>query len=458
MNIFKRAWLYITRKRKKSLIMLLILFGMSTAILSGISIKKSTSLTEQNIKQSIQAGFQISRFMLTDSTKGALTDEMIEKVANLEGIKSYNKKLIQDVGVKDINLIQPQNQVVQYDQEFLNEIKDVVRLSGNQNSEFDTRFRTGMVKLTEGRHITKDDQHKVLISKELAELNNLKIGSKIALNTPKVYQTSKDSLPDTVVEVVGIFEVINQSSNSAPSHLELVENSFIIDLQTVKAFTGNGNDDDVIYHVADFTVNDPAKLDSIIEQVKQLPFNWEHNDLTKNENLYAGISGSLEAMNELVNMMLFGTIIVSIIILVLILTFWIQGRIHETGILLSIGIPKHKIVCQYILELLIVATISFSLSYFSGNAIAQTMGENLLEKAGNQSQQEVMSGFGGFNLGADPESSAIIQTISEIDVTITGEEMIYVAFIGTGIIIASVTLASLSIFRLEPKQILSQMS
>lgn len=36
MSIFKRAILYITRKKVKSIIMLLILFGMATAVLSGI--------------------------------------------------------------------------------------------------------------------------------------------------------------------------------------------------------------------------------------------------------------------------------------------------------------------------------------------------------------------------------------------------------------------------------------
>ena len=40
MNVFKRARLYITRKKMKSLIMLFILFGIATAVLSGISIKK----------------------------------------------------------------------------------------------------------------------------------------------------------------------------------------------------------------------------------------------------------------------------------------------------------------------------------------------------------------------------------------------------------------------------------
>ena len=37
MSLFERAWLYITRKRGKTLIMFCILFAMASGILSGIS-------------------------------------------------------------------------------------------------------------------------------------------------------------------------------------------------------------------------------------------------------------------------------------------------------------------------------------------------------------------------------------------------------------------------------------
>ena len=48
MNVFKRSILYITRKKIKSIIMLFILFGISTAVLSGISIKKAANIARQD--------------------------------------------------------------------------------------------------------------------------------------------------------------------------------------------------------------------------------------------------------------------------------------------------------------------------------------------------------------------------------------------------------------------------
>lgn len=385
MTVFKRAWLYITRKKQKSLIMLLILFGMSTAILSGVSIKKSLSATEQNLKEELNAGFQLMKFTDAEFQSGDLTDDMIEKVTSLDGIKASNKRLFADADVKNIELIPLENNMILSEQEYLSQFKDMIRLTGNENSELDTHFVAGMAQLIEGRHITKDDQNKVLISKELAELNQLKVGSKILIHKPSVLQTSGETLSDLELEVVGIFELLTESNKDAvitPS--ELLENSFITDIHTAKYFKNSS--DQLVYNMVSFTVKNPAELESIVEQVKQLPFNWSGMQLLKNEQVYEGFTGSLEVMNSLVNMILVGAIVISIIILVLILTLWIQGRTHETGILLSLGISKYKIISQYILELLMIAVIGFSLSYFAGNAIAQSIGDELVEKATTQSR------------------------------------------------------------------------
>ena len=54
--------------------------------------------------------------------------------------------------------------------------------------------------------------------------------------------------------------------------------------------------------------------------------------------------------------------------------------------------------------------------------------------------------------------SLATRTIDEIDVKVEFKELIYVYVIGSGIIIISVLLSSVSIIRLKPKEILSKMS
>ena len=151
-------------------------------------------------------------------------------------------------------------------------------------------------------------------------------------------------------------------------------------------------------------------------------------------------------------------IIAGVLVLSLVLIFWIQGRIHETGILLSIGVSKFNIISQYIIELLIISLIAFGSSYFSSKAISQNIGNAIINQASKQAVQEVQNGFGGNNIGNDSNSSLATRTIDEIDVKVEFKELIYVYVIGSGIIIISVLLSSVSIIRLKPKEILSKMS
>lgn len=53
MNIIKRAFLYTTRKRGKSLILLLALLVISTFILTGLSILAATDQSALSLRQSV---------------------------------------------------------------------------------------------------------------------------------------------------------------------------------------------------------------------------------------------------------------------------------------------------------------------------------------------------------------------------------------------------------------------
>lgn len=53
MNIIKRAFLYTTRKRGKSLILLLALLVISTFVLTGLSILTATDQSALSLRQSV---------------------------------------------------------------------------------------------------------------------------------------------------------------------------------------------------------------------------------------------------------------------------------------------------------------------------------------------------------------------------------------------------------------------
>ena len=78
---------------------------------------------------------------------------------------------------------------------------------------------------------------------------------------------------------------------------------------------------------------------------------------------YAEGSEILSAFHHLVTVLLIGVSVVSTAILILILALSIYGRMHEAGVLFSIGLPKRNIVAQFIMEVLCVAIIALVLSF-----------------------------------------------------------------------------------------------
>lgn len=66
----------------------------------------------------------------------------------------------------------------------------------------------------------------------------------------------------------------------------------------------------------------------------------------------------------------------------MILILWIRERIHEIGILLSIGVNRYKIIIQFIAELFYISIPSVILSFIIGNGLAnKILSEMILREA-----------------------------------------------------------------------------
>ena len=423
MGSFKRAVLYITRKKKKSILMFFILFCIATAVLSGISIKKATSIARQNSSKETANTFEIQNNLATNFT-GTMPESLVNKVSKVNGIKNYDAS-VQGIGLvfKQLQNVEPKNNTVQYTDK---QYKNLFPVEAHKFTEYDTKFMSKSFRLVEGR-----------------------IGTKDSLD----YNASKDAPSEYDLEIVGIFE--SQNTDRMGSKLEIPENLILSDMNTLNALYGysKGNSQ---YTSAVFNTN--KNVDDVISDVNKIQENWSLYNISKSDDTFLALSKSFDSLEKIVNMLLIGSIIVGIIVLSLVLAFWIQGRIHETGILLSIGVGKFKIISQYIIELLLISVLAFGTSYFSSKMISQNIGDAMVSQASKQAVQEVQQGFGGMSLGYDANTSLATQTVDGIDVDVSLKEVLYVYAIGATIIISSVMISSSSIIRLKPKEILSKMS
>ena len=121
---------------------------------------------------------------------------------------------------------------------------------------------------------------------------------------------------------------------------------------------------------------------------------WKGFEITLNNESFENAASSLQQLSSLMSTILIVVLVVSVAVLSLILTMWARTRIHETGVLLSVGIRKLSILGQYIAEVLMIAILAFSLSYFSSSAIARQMG-NMLQAEQSVSDVQEDDGLSG---------------------------------------------------------------
>lgn len=60
MGFLQRAFLYVIRKKGKSVLLLIILLVMATFVLTGLTIEKATLATQQSLREAMGGEFSVS--------------------------------------------------------------------------------------------------------------------------------------------------------------------------------------------------------------------------------------------------------------------------------------------------------------------------------------------------------------------------------------------------------------
>ena len=454
MNFISRAWLYIIRKKGKSILLFIILLVMATFVLTALAFGNASNAAQMELRKSLGGSFLIgfdytenNPYLKVENVDGGtlvystqqISPELVEQVRSINGV-NYCSATTESLAVLPSLDLFAGN--IPIEEEFRNSSK----ILGTWKSEELSRFTSGQLALTEGRHIMPGDKNKGLISKDLADKNSLKIGD--------VIQTDKG----VEIEIVGLFvpkEI--EGINDQVTTYDKIQNLIISDLATLIANENSPATQG--FNELTVSVDDPQNMENIISKVKEIKgVDWKGFAIMVDNEDYENAASSLEQLSELVSTILMIALIVSIAILSLILTMWARTRIHETGVLLSVGISKLSILGQYIAEVLLIAIFAFSLSYFSASAIAGQMG-NILQsgQAVTEAQQEdgLSAGTRG-EAGTDTDEPEI--ETPELQVRVQLEEMGLLFLLGIGIVTVSAGISSISVMRLKPREILSKMS
>lgn len=424
MNLGTRAIFYTVRKWKKTLLVFCLLLAITTLVLSGLAISDAQEEQAEELRGTTGASFTVERDIFSGgwssgrggsySTQEFMSEDMIQKIASVDGIQGYDASLItlprifNDKG----------KELAHENYSFYN--------YGSYNSQYHELFLSGRFELVEGSHITDDRPDGIMVSRELADWNGLKIGDTLT----GIYYP-QDNTPAIDMKIVGIFDIVADKGDqfnmyddtSYYDYSSFVFCSMKAAEGLVKGW-GDGNEDGI--SEAYYYVTDAAQLDHVIKEVQSISsINWNNYKITANNEVYQNISSSLSDTGTLITTLIIVVTAVSMVLITLVLSISIRSRKRETGILLAVGISKPKIILQYVLETLLIAGVAFPLAYLSSTQTAGALG-TLFDRAST-------------------------------DVVVTPDHFKLVLIVGSILIVAAVMVSCIPTLRLKPKQILSQM-
>lgn len=489
--MLKRAKISVTRRKSKTIIFFLFLFIVANLVLSSISIKNAT---EESMKMArVSLGSEV--ILQTDMEK--IRDEFMNNKDNEQSTDENKKDDMKNMHnamdesaatTNDVNKLKEISYVTDVKYYFnVNATEKSFSLyesskednNNNDRPGFDKKMNSGLqvkaintfklednyvngtIKLTSGEAFdeTKDDT--VIISYELATENNLKVGDKITI-------TSSDD-KDVELEIIGIYQNSETDKFNNNYNLIYVNTNTGAKLLTEEEY----NDGNYKVSKAVFYLDDPENADKFKEEANKLVTDFSDRNLTldiDNES-YEQMISSIEGVAKFSNTVLVIVVIASIVVISLMVINTLKDRNYEIGVLLSLGEKRKKIIGQFIIELVIIATFAFITSIGSSLLVSQKLADTLLENqttvtekmntsvSGNRGNGAVMNR--NMNKREDMSIGKMTglgtsKTIDSIDVSVTIKDIALLFVIGYGIILVSMIVPSIKILHSDPKDILSR--
>ncbi len=483
MNCFQLAVRSVIRRPVKSMLLFSVVFMISLFLLSGMASKNAGVAVQDKTRQAVGAGIML---MENEEDRHTRIDEIINKIGentegSLDGVtveklelaggtswatytdNSFETLQIDDIekitavsGISDYNIttaVTPVNPVnftriedsdVDQSSDFLG-----VSLIGNRKMELDPNVLSGNVTIKDGRMITADNSDVCVISKELAEKNQLSVGDKLKFNDchdredPSAYEA----------EIVGIYEVKQKMTPYMSGDTFRSENVIFTDLSFPEKAEGKAGNP--LYEKAYFKVQDVKQYDTTKDAIKKVKIDWKRYDLIDNNGNLETMSSNFNDLEDVSQILIYVVIAASSIILFLVFVFWLKNRTQEIGILLALGTPKIKILGQILLEALLIGALAVTLSFTAAPGVSKITADYLVKQQVRQAEEQELLDEGKVANAALEEPK---QTVTGVNVAVSPQIMLFDSGCIAIMILFSVGASGILAARRNPKDIFSEMS
>lgn len=481
--MIKNALLSLKKNIGKTILLFVIIVVITNLVIAGLSIQSATKKSMDQIRSSLGNDVTLSvdfRNMMKNrkpseavSNETSLTTTMADSLKDLKYVKNYNYQISTSANSNSISAVetasdnsnnqQDTNKPNDQPEQASNQVDFTI--SANTTMKYLDSFTNNNYKLTKGRLLTTKDQNtnNCVIETNLASDNDLSVGDTFTITT-----TVNDEIITQELTIVGIYEI--QSTNEIGSaHFNNPVNTIYTDLSIGQTLTGSSeNITSAIYYL-----DDPENAEAFVELAKKKSdIDFDTFSLDANNRLYQQNASSLESMKSFAKMFVWIVVIAGSAILCLILALTIRNRYYEIGVLLSLGQSKVKIIAQQLIEVGLIAVVAFVISLGTGQLTSHYMG-NMLESSSSSNVMQIDQKDDRLNDNQNQSDSNqqknntqtkenflgnMMQGPSnqELDVSITGENVIQLAGVTATICIVSIAVPAAYVLRLTPRQILSR--
>lgn len=482
MYLFNRAFAYIRKQKGKTALLLILFMIIANIVLAGLSIQNATEAAKILTRQEIGADviYAANTSQINADYRNGLLDESTDR-STLLGLPTVAnaKQLLDSEWIISYDFVSSYEVTTDVLTPYVYTSSTETTSTGGGASKLilgsyeesgDLSFRTFSTiipsdfsdenaSLVEGRYATLEEIEEgafvVIIESTLADLNGLKVGDTLNL------RPTMEGFDGTVLDykVIGIYEstlIEDDRALSSVSTSLLAQNRMYTPFNTLQAMGYSQEDlDTILLDKAVITLNDPIHIEAYMTSIDG-KLELDYGTISANDAVYEQLAGPIESLGELSTILVWIVVIAGAAILSLITALTINQRRNEIGILLAIGESKVKIVSQFIVEVVSIALIAFTLSTFTGMSIGKVISDSTLAQFASDTPTEVVATPGGGG-GRNQSSSVSVEDIAPVEVDVQFSAVLLLQFFAAGILLSvvSVAIPALYVTRFNPKQILT---
>ena len=419
--LLQQAIAYISRKRTRNLVLFLILLLILSCLYFCFSLMQVGERLEDHIKQSAGTSFALTSKQ--GATPFALKEA--EKVQQLAGVGAMVPQYESPVRILGKEAVTGQQSVERDD--LGQEAKQALGAVFTQKTDQHLDFRSSSFQLVQGKHLSDKARGQILIHQELAKKNKLKVGDSLTLSS---FQMGETPAKEQTFKIVGIFSGKKQEKFTGMTS-DLSENQVYLPYEDATKLLGLSQQE--VTQVT-FGVKDPEKIDALLKQVKSLDLDWQSLRVVEDRKAFDQMKESSQTLEGLVRIMMIVLLVTGAGALSLLLSLWTRERIHEIGVLLSIGKSKGRIFGQFLLEVVLVSLLAVIPAFLIGRMVSHRFLEQFVGETGQQQTLDLLHQIPqGLSLG-----------------------IAYASLLG--LILLSLGATTSMIWRKTPKEILTKMS